>query len=567
MTVREIVVGDCYYQVTGAGYIPRGDFLKRSAGPEATTAQQINPRNEGNITKAMTIAARCSNATVSPRGDGAETWHVIGDPTEGALIVAAMKAGIQIDRHDHRVLSEIPFDSERKAMSVVLSESDQAAVMYTKGAPEVILSKCVSEWCGDRVVPVTEARRNAIMQTNSELASRALRVLALAYRDNPATTDGTYREADLTFVALVGMIDPPRDEVREAVRKCRDAGIRPIMITGDHPATALAIARELHLAADNEWVVTGQELNVMSDETLASQVEHISVYARVSAEHKLRVVRAWKSRGQVVAMTGDGVNDAPAVKAADIGIAMGVAGTDVTKEASDMVLTDDNFSSIVNAVEEGRGIFDNIQKFVHYLLSCNTGEVLLMFFAALVGWPVPLAAIQLLWINLVTDGLPALALAMEPPERDIMRRRPRPPREQVITTERGLLILFHGILVAAVAAIGFWFIYRGEETHLTRARTVAFCVTAYSQLFFSIGCRSQRYTMPELGLFSNPHLFWAIAVSGLLQLSVVTLPFAQPVFEVATHLGWEWALVFALALVPVTIVEATKLVRSFLRRK
>ena len=260
------------------------------------------------------------------------------------------------------------------------------------------------------------------------------------------------------------------------------------------------------------------------------------------------------------------MNDAPAVKAADIGIAMGVTGTDVTKEASDMVLTDDNFASIVNAVEEGRGIFDNIQKFVHYLLSCNAGEVLLMFFAALIGWPVPLAAIQILWINLVTDGLPALALGMEPPERDIMTRQPRPPHEAVITRERGLLILFHGTLVATVAALGFWIIYQGDEAHLARARTVTFCITAFAQLFFAIGCRSQRYTMPELGLFSNPHLLGAIVISGLLQLCVVTLPFAQPVFEVTTHPAWEWLLVFLLALTPVTIIEVGKLLRPLFQK-
>ena len=295
-------------------------------------------------------------------------------------------------------------------------------------------------------------------------------------------------------------------------------------------------------------------------------VSSISVYARVSAEHKMRVVQAWKKHNQIVAMTGDGVNDAPAVKAADIGIAMGVTGTDVTKEASDMVLTDDNFTSIVNAVEEGRGIFDNIQKFVHFLLSSNAGEVLLMLFAAVVGWPAPLMAIHLLWINLVTDGLPALALGMEPPERDIMQRQPRPPREPVITWRRGLLMLTHGALVAIAGAIGFWLVYQGSEANLEAARTTAFCVTAYSQLFYAVSFRSFRYTMPQLGFFTNPHLVGAIIISGLLQLSVVTLPFAQPIFEVAPNLGQTWLLILLLALAPVTVIEVTKIAMSFVTR-
>ena len=333
-------------------------------------------------------------------------------------------------------------------MSVVVREPGDAVVMDVKGAPEVVLSWCVSESRGGEVVPLTDDRRREIMGTNAEMASRALRVLALAYRPVPDGDHAQDREAELIFAGLVGMIDPPREEVKAAVGRCREAGIRPVMITGDHPATALAIARELGIAADGDRVVSGQELDAMDDAALEAEVVRIPVYARVTAEHKLRVVRAWKSRGEVVAMTGDGVNDAPAVKAADIGIAMGLTGTDVTKEASDMVLTDDNFASIVGAVEEGRGIFDNIQKFIHYLLSSNAAEILLMLFAALAGWPAPLTAVQLLWINLVTDGLPALALGMEPPERDIMRRPPRPPREPVITLQRGLLILFHGFLMA-----------------------------------------------------------------------------------------------------------------------
>ncbi len=359
---------------------------------------------------------------------------------------------------------------------------------------------------------------------------------------------------------MVGMIDPPREEVKDAVARCRTAGILPVMITGDHPETALAIARELKLADHQQKVLTGSELDSLSDADLSRQIADIRVFARVSAEHKLRVVRAWKSRGEVVAMTGDGVNDAPAVKVADIGIAMGITGTDVTKEASDMVLTDDNFTSIVSAVEEGRGIFDNIQKFVHYLLSCNAGEVLLMFFAALIGWPLPLVAIQILWINLVTDGLPALALAMEPPERDIMTRPPRAPHEAVITWQRGCTILLHGILMASASSACFWIEYQGDRAQLPRARTATFCVVAFSQLFFAISCRSQRYTMPQLGLFSNPHLLAAIVISGLLQLSVVTLPLAQPVFEVATHLGSNWLWVLGLSLLPVTIIELGKLV-------
>jgi Ca2+-transporting ATPase len=569
MTVREIVAGDERYLVSGAGYTPRGEFVRWPAAASAGAApadmaspgQPVDPRGQKDLLQVLTIGARCNNAHIRPASDGAEGWVVLGDPTEGALLVAAMKAGIEPAAGTRDVVFEIPFDSQRKEMSLVIRRGDGITVMYTKGAPEVVLAECTHELRSGRSEPLTDERRAWILERNAEMASRALRVLALAFREQPRRDGEDFVERDLVFAGLAGMMDPPREEAKAAVHTCRAAGIRPVMITGDHPQTALAIARELRIAGDSERAISGQQLDELSDEQLAHEVEHLSVYARVSAEHKLRVVQAWKARGQIVAMTGDGVNDAPAVKAADIGIAMGVTGTDVTKEASDMVLLDDNFASIISAVEEGRGIFDNIQKFIHYLLSCNAGEVLFMFFAAIVAWPTPLLAIQVLWINLVTDGLPALALGMERPEPDIMRRRPRPPREGVITLERGLRILFHGLLIAAAAAVGFWVTYDGEQS-LPMARTTAFCIMAFSQLFFSFACRSQRYTLPQLGLFSNPQLLLGIVISGLLQLCVVTLPFAQGLFETGTHLAGEWLLVFGLALAPVTVIELGKLVKE-----
>ncbi len=573
MTVRSLMAGGRWFHVSGAGYRPHGEFHTQAGPPAATGGQgpvdagPVDPRSDPDLTLALTIAARCNNARLRPRPEDEGAWEVIGDPTEGALLVAALKGGIAAADGAQEVLYEIPFDPQRKAMSVVVRGDTGGVVMYTKGAPEVVLGKCVAERSESTERPLGEARRKEILDLSSQMASQALRVLALAYKKVPGVGGDGHEERDLVFVALAGMLDPPREEAKEAVLRCRQAGIVPVMITGDHPATALAIARELGMAGEGSRLLVGREIDSLSDEEIAGQVDRIAVYARVTAEHKLRVVKAWKARGHVVAMTGDGVNDAPAVKAADIGIAMGVSGTDVTKEASDMVLTDDNFASIVNAVEEGRGIFDNIQKFIHFLLASNASEVLLMFVAALVGWPAPLVAIQILWINLVTDGLPALALGMEPPERDIMRRPPRPPREPVLTLRRGFVLLLHGALIAGVTALGFAVVYRGEEANLARARTMAFCVLAYAQLFYSFACRSQRFTMPELGLCSNPFLFVAIAVSALLQLSVITIPFAQPVFEVATHLHWEWLLLFALALTPVTAIEVWKLMRAWRGRR
>lgn len=564
MTVLEIVAGDQHYQVSGVGFEPRGDFrrLDPSGSPATDVSQStiaeksaIDPRGEPDLLVALWVAARCTSAElVGPKDD--KPWHIVGDPTEGALLVAAAKAGVERDDVGDQVVYEIPFESERKAMSLVVIAGGRRR-MCTKGAPEVVLGWSNYEWQGNRRRPISTERRQQWLTLADQMAGRALRVLAVAEREYSLDYQGDYQELELTLVGLLGMMDPPRAEATEAVRRCRAAGIRPVMITGDHPATALAIGRELTIATSDR-VATGKDLDAMSDERLADEVEELSVYARVTAEHKQRIVRALKQRGHIVAMTGDGVNDAPAIVAADIGIAMGRTGTDVTKAASDMVLTDDNFSSIVNAVEEGRGIFENIQKVVQFLLSCNAGEVMFMFFAALVGWPLPLLAIHLLWMNLITDGLPALTLGMEPPEPDIMARPPRPPHQPVVTLARGLRMAAYGALFAVSMALGFGYVYYSEGGSLESARTVAFCVACYGQIFFAFGCRSDHFTAPQLGLFTNRPLLLAMAVSSVLQLGTVLLPLGQRIFETTDITADQWLLILGLALAPVTLVELSK---------
>lgn len=559
MTVRELAVGHSHYAVSGSGYLPRGEFRELRGATEEPLP--VAPATRSDLFQALNIAAQCNNAQLIPQAEAGQSWQVIGDPTEGALLVAAMKAEVTAGEKKDSLLFEIPFDSTRKAMSVVVKHTDGQRYMFSKGAPEVILAKCGRERIGEEELRLTAERADYWSRSNSEMASRALRVLGLAYRRIESEESG-FEESNLVFAGLVGMIDPPRDEAKVAVATCRQAGIRPVMITGDHPATALAVARELKLASGSERAVSGSELDRLSDGELAQQVEQIAVYARVTAEHKLRVVKAWKSRGQVVAMTGDGVNDAPAIKAADIGIAMGISGTDVTKEAADMVLTDDNFASIVNAVEEGRGIFDNIQKVLQYLLSCNFGEILLMFVASLCGWPAPLLPIQLLWINLVTDGLPALALSLEPPEPGVMHRNPRPASESILSWQRGWMILLQGALVGGVALTAFGYMYLRHPDNVSEARAMTFCVVVYAELLRALAARSQTLTWGQLGFFSNPLLLVAIVVSGLLQVSVIITPFLQPVFEVNTHPAAEWLFIAVLGLTPVTVIELVKLMQA-----
>jgi Ca2+-transporting ATPase len=557
MTVREIVVGEQHFDVTGGGYVPAGEFIKRGGRAEDGQSPPISPPGDPDLLQALTIAAWCNHAHVAET-EAKGTWKAVGDPTEAALVVAALKAEIPTANSAHDYIAELPFDADRKAMSV-LARTPAGTMIMTKGAPESILAMCTSEQRDGATYPLTPDRRQHWNSVNADMASRALRVLALAYKRVEDNHDQSIREAELVFAGLVGMIDPPRDEAKVAVGKCHTAGIRPVMITGDHPQTGLAIARELGIAEAASTALSGVELEAMPDESLATRVEQISVYARVSPEHKLRIVRALKSQNHIVAMTGDGVNDAPAVKAADIGIAMGITGTDVTKQVADMVLADDNFSSIVAAVEEGRGIFDNIQKFVHYLLSSNASEILLMFFATLVGWPAPLVAIQILWINLVTDSLPALALGMEPTEEGVMSRPPRPAHEAIISLRRGLLMLWHGTLIATAAGLAFVLIYRGNEANLPLARTATFCTLAMAQLFFAFSCRSDTKTLPRLGFFSNPHLLGAVVLGCAVQVTLMLLPPTRHLLKTTPLTAGVWLLVFILALIPVTCVEVSKL--------
>jgi Ca2+-transporting ATPase len=390
------------------------------------------------------------------------------------------------------------------------------------------------------------------------MASRALRVLALAYRELPARTR-EIREEHLIFVGFAGMLDPPRAEAKDSIRACRSAGIRVAMVTGDHAETAFAIGRELGLDGQPGSLLSGRQIDEAGDADLESLAERVSVFGRVSAEHKLRIVTAFKRRGHVVAMTGDGVNDAPALKAADVGVAMGLTGTEVTRQAADIVLADDNFASLTGAVEEGRGLFDNIQKFIRYLLIGNASEVLLMLVAALAGWPSPLAPIQLLWINLVTDGLPALALGVEPPEPDVMRRSPRAPGKPILGWSDARAILLQGALLAVMAVVGFTWAYGGEPERMPEARTVAFSVTAFSQVFFAMACRSPHRTMAQVGAFRNPHLLAAMLASAVLQVALVSLPPLRELFETAPLSMAEWGFVLGLSIVPLSLVEAAKL--------
>jgi len=555
MMVRAVYANGQLFSVSGNGYEPEGDFNLGS--------EKVNPADYPEVLKTLACGVLCNSASlVEEEG----RYRIAGDPTEGALLSAGLKAGLEKNKLEEAepLVEEIPFDSERKMMTMIRRSKDQY-VAYVKGAPDILLQNCSRLLVNGEEVPLGEAELKKILEVNDSLAKQALRVLGCAYRVMPSLPDkmdASSIEKDLVFTGLVAMIDPPRSEAIEAMGKCLQAGIKPVMITGDHKITALAIASEMGMLQPGSEALSGEELNSLSQEELEKRVEKIQVYARVSPEHKLRIVRAWKKKGEVVAMTGDGVNDAPAVKEADIGVAMGITGTDVTKEVSDMVITDDNFASIVAAVEEGRAIYDNIKKFVHYLLSCNLGEIMVMFVASLVGWPVPLLPIQILWVNLVTDSLPALGLGFDPPDKDIMKRVPGKPNEPIIDRNRGSLMAVQGLFIALCSLVAFTYVLFVEKEGLGRARTAAFIVLAVAQLFQALNSRHQMKSIFELGFFTNLKLIYALLLSLFLQLSVVYLPFMQKIFKTENLTLFDWVLVIVLSSLPLWTMELVKLLNK-----
>jgi P-type Ca2+ transporter type 2C len=574
MTVRAVVTASGRVDFGGTGYVPEG---RVDVHTEVMKAE---------LERALAVGDRANNAVLQERGG---QWTVQGDPTEGALLVAARKAGLKDEALDARFerLGEVPFSSARKLMTTVHSDAEREGRLrvFTKGAPDVLLAHCSHELVGDHTRPLDDPRRAEILKRNDALAAEALRTLGVAFRLLPARAldpgeFDEHLEHELVFAGLIGMMDPPRAEAKEAVGRAKAAGIRPIVITGDHPATAAVVATELGIASERR-AVSGAELEKMSDEALRRTVLEVSVYARVNPEHKLRIVKALQAGGAIVAMTGDGVNDAPALKTADIGVAMGITGTDVSKEAADIVLADDNFASIVAAVEEGRAVFSNIRKFLRYLLSSNIGEVLTMFFGVLLadaiglkttgsGVALPLVATQILWINLVTDGAPALALGIDPAHTAAMSRPPRPRGEGVITGRMWAGIFYVGAIMAAGTLLVLDASLPGgliEGTGDMRyAQTMAFSTLVLFSLFTVFNSRSdERSAFAEL--FSNGWLWGAVALSVLLQAAVIYVPFLQQAFSTVALSARDWLVCAAVASSVLWLRELSKLIIRRSRRK
>jgi Ca2+-transporting ATPase len=574
MTVRIVVTATGRVSFDGTGYAPVGDVHREAGG-------LVDGSLRHELVRALAAGDRANNAILQER-DG--RWTVQGDPTEGALIVAARKAGLEATVLDARLarIGEVPVSSERKLMSTVHTDAEREdrLLVFTKGAPDILLAKCSQELVGETFRPLSELRRADILRTNEELASAALRTIGVALRVLPK--DALRRndvdenvEQELVFLGLIGMIDPPREEAKASVARAKSAGIRPLLITGDHPKTASVIAKELGLVQDDK-VITGGELERLSETALDDTVKQISVYARVSPEHKLKIVKALQRDASVVAMTGDGVNDAPALKTADIGIAMGLTGTDVSREAADMVLADDNYASIIAAVEEGRAIFSNIRKFLRYLLASNTGEVFTMFFGVVFGNAIglkaensvvvlPLLATQLLWINLVTDGAPALALGVDPPDEDVMQQPPRSRKESIITGRMWFSILFVGIVFAAGtllildASLPGGFI----EGHgnIRYAQTLTFNTMVWFSIFHVFNARSDQRSA-FVGLFTNKWLWGSILLAITLQAAVIYIPFLQQAFSTVPLTLGDWLRCIGVASSVLWLRELAKLIDS-----
>jgi Ca2+-transporting ATPase len=551
MTVVQGWTGGKRFRVTGEGYDPSGQFF--------VGAQPFDPRTDPDASALLHGALVCNDTKLEERSDeaGKRSWQIIGDPTEGAMVVAAAKSGYlrgDLEKTLPRV-QEIPFDSERKRMTTIHSLAGAhgqtvlpglgatPVVAFVKGAPDVILDLCRQSLQSGRAVDLTQEMRAAILEQNHDMASNALRVLAVAYRplaEVPASVSPDTVEKDLVFVGLLGMIDPPRPEVIDALKVARGAGLKSVMVTGDYKDTAEAIARDIGLLTPGGLVLTGPEIEKLSDEELTARTDRLEVCCRVSPQHKTRIVDAFKARGHVVAMTGDGVNDAPALKRANIGVAMGITGTDVAKQTADMVLTDDNFASIVAAIEQGRIIYSNIRKFVYFLLACNVGEILIIFGSMLGGLPIPLRPVQLLWLNLVSDGAPALALGLEKGDPDIMKHPPRSPTEPVINRDMAIGIGVVGIVDALAILAVFYLALQRYPDQLVAAQTIAFVTLCSSELIRAFTARSEYHSIFSIGVFSNRWMVWAVAVSFLLVLTVVYVPFLRPFFDTVPLSADDW---------------------------
>jgi Ca2+-transporting ATPase len=575
MTVQRIYVDDTAIKVSGVGYELEGEFLSEG--------RRIEPTDE-ELRTLLRVATLCNDSKLEKEADK-ERWIIKGDPTEGALSVVSAKAGLwkeDLEKEAPRI-GEIPFSSERKCMTTIHLVSGKKKIAYMKGAPELVLSKCTKIYSSGKVRKMTEEDMTQTLKVIEAMAMQALRNLGFAFKEvRESVTDFDDKiEKDMTFVGIMGMIDPPREEAKDAIYLCKQAGIGVVMVTGDHRLTAVAVAKELNLIGENEAegkVLTGEELDKTSDVQLNEMVENVAIYARVSPEHKMRIVKAWKSRGHIVAMTGDGVNDAPALKKADIGVAMGITGTEVTKEASDMVLTDDNFASIVKAVREGREIYDNIKKYLTYLLRCNIMEILVMF-TVMISLPylagtayfpdsiVALTAIQLLWVNLTTDGLPAIALGVDPGDPDLMERKPRDPNESVFTRDVKAYLIGTPILMATLLLTGY-FMYQPwkGEFELTEARTQLLTAMILMELANAISARSLKYTVFEVGPFKNKFLWLAILSSLGLQLTVLYTPGLQTLFKVNAPQPFDWAIALLFTAITFSSLEIGKYIAGRRRR-